>query len=174
MSRWFTFAAGFGLDAEIVREVERRRTAGARATPTLYLRTGVRQFLATERRHPSLTVEARGVDPIERVFMAIVTNTTPWTYFGSRPLEPTPDASFEAGLDFFGLHRLGTIGTANKLRQLFAGNPPRGRQVTCLHDQPEVTVRSSHPIAVEVDGDYLGQFAVVHLQSVPEAVAVIA
>lgn len=173
-SRWFTFAAGFGLDAEIVREVERRRTAGARATPGLYLRTGLRQFAITDRRHPALTLETPEAEPVDKVFMAIVTNTTPWTYFGSRPLQPTPDASFEAGLDAFAMHRLSTLGTAQKLRRLFAGKSAGGRHATSLHDQSELTVRSSHPTAVEVDGDYLGQFEVVHLQSVPEAVAVIA
>ncbi|HEY8729326.1 MAG TPA: diacylglycerol kinase family protein, partial [Acidothermaceae bacterium] len=38
--RWFTFCAGFGLDAEIVGAVERRRVAGAKATPALFMRTG--------------------------------------------------------------------------------------------------------------------------------------
>jgi diacylglycerol kinase family enzyme len=173
-SRWFTFSAGFGLDAEIVREVERRRNAGARATPSLYLRAGLRQFAATDRRHPTLTIDAGENGLVEHVFMAIITNTTPWTYFGSRALEPTPDASFESGLDAFALHRLSTLGTARKLRRLFVGKPAGSRHVTSLHDQPALTVRSSHPTAVEVDGDYLGQFEVINLQSVAEALAVIA
>ena len=60
--------------------------------------------------------------------MTIVTNTTPWTYFGDRPLEPTPDASFETGLDAFSLRRLGTVGTSNSFRRLLVGGPtPHGR-----------------------------------------------
>jgi len=172
--RWFTFCAGFGLDAEVVREVERRRAAGARATPALYARAGLRQFVATDRRRPALTVEAGSREPIESVFMAIVTNTTPWTYFGPRPLQPTPEASFDAGLDAFLLRRLGTLGTANKLRRLFSGKRPNGRHSLTLHDQPALRLRASRPLAAEVDGEYLGEFTTARLESVPEALAVIA
>lgn len=174
--RWFTFCAGFGLDAEIVRAVERRRDAGARATPALYLRTGLREFTRTDRRRPALSVQGAGTDtaPVDKVFMAIVTNTTPWTYFGSRPLQPTPDASFETGLDAFLLHRLGTLGTARRLRRLFAGRPPGARATTVLHDQSTIEIRSNRPLAAEVDGDYLGEFTTAHLTSVSEALAVIA
>ena len=78
-------------------------------------------------RSPSTRPDARAV---EGVFMAIVTNTTPWTYFGDRPLEPTPDASFDTGLDVFALRRLGTLSTATNLRRLLVGGPtPRGRHV---------------------------------------------
>src|SRR5471030_2928468 len=101
LDRWFTFCAGFGLDAEIVREVESQRLEGAKATPALFMRTGLRQFIRTDRRHPALTLERPGLDPVEKLLMTIVTNTTPWTYFGDRPLEPTPEASFETGLDAF-------------------------------------------------------------------------
>jgi diacylglycerol kinase family enzyme len=172
LDRWFTFCAGFGLDAEIVREVERHRLEGAKATPALFMRTGLRQFFRTDRRHPALTLETPGLDPMESVFMTIVTNTTPWTYFGDRPLEPTPDASFETGLDAFSLRRLSTVGTGNNLRRLLVGG--RTRKGVLLHDLPELTLRTTHPIPIEVDGEYLGEHCDPVLFSVPEALAVIA
>jgi diacylglycerol kinase family enzyme len=171
LDRWFTFCAGFGLDAEIVREVERRRLGGAKATPALFMRTGVRQFFRTDRRRPALALETPGQDRVEKLFMTIVTNTTPWTYFGDRPLEPTPDASFETGLDAFSLRRLGTVGTSNNLRRLLVGGPtPKG---VLLHDLPVLTLRTTHPIPIEVDGEYLGEHSDPVLFSVPEALAVI-
>jgi len=175
LDRWFTFCAGFGLDAEIVREVEQRRRDGAKATPALFMRTGLRQFLRTDRRHPALALETPGLDPVEKLFMTIVTNTTPWTYFGDRPLEPTPDASFDTGLDAFSLRRLGTVRTGNNLRRLLVGGPtPRGRRIVTLHDLPTLTLRTTRPIPVEVDGEYLGEHSDPVLYSVPEALAVIA
>jgi diacylglycerol kinase family enzyme len=175
LHRWFTFCAGFGLDAEIVREVERRRRDGAKATPGLFMRTGLGQFFRTDRRHPALVLETPGLDPVEKLFMTIVTNTTPWTYFGDRPLEPTPEASFDTGLDAFSLRRLGTVGTGNNLRRLLVGGPtPRGRSIVSLHDLPILTLRTTHPIPVEVDGEYLGEHSDPVLFSVPEALAVIA
>jgi diacylglycerol kinase family enzyme len=172
LDRWFTFCAGFGLDAEIVREVERHRLGGAKATPALFMRTGLRQFFRTDRRHPVLALETPGQDRVEKLFMTIVTNTTPWTYFGDRPLQPTPDASFETGLDAFSLRRLGTVGTGNNLRRLLVGHPTR--RGVLLHDVPVLTLRTTHPIPIEVDGEYLGEHSDPVLFSVPEALAVIA
>jgi diacylglycerol kinase family enzyme len=175
LHRWFTFCAGFGLDAEIVREVEKRRRAGAKATPALFMRTGLRQFVRTDRRHAAVTVITPDAEPVERLFMTIVTNTTPWTYFGDRPLEPTPLASFDSGLDAFSLRRLGALSTGNSLRQLLVGGPtPHGRHIDSRHDLPTMTLRASRPTPVEVDGEYLGEYTDIALSSVPAALAVIA
>src|SRR3954452_24557899 len=46
--RWFTFCAGLGLDAEVVRRVEHRRADGRRATPSLFVREAVTQFFTDE------------------------------------------------------------------------------------------------------------------------------
>ena len=41
--------------------------------------------------------------------LALVCNSDPWTYLGPRPVRPCPTASFEDGLDLFGLRSLGTL-----------------------------------------------------------------
>jgi diacylglycerol kinase family enzyme len=175
VGRWFTFCAGFGLDAEIVREVEARREAGAKSTPGLYLRTGLRHYLFhTNRRTPSIVAESVDTPPTD-VFMVIVANTTPWTYFGQRPLAPTPDASFESGIDLFALRRLGILGTSRRLAKLMAGGaPPRGRRVLALHDLDTLTLRSERPLAAQVDGEYLGEFTELRFRSVSDAITVVA
>ena len=51
--RYFTVNAGLGLDAEVVRAIDGLRARGRVATPTLYLRTALRQFYGvTDRRRP--------------------------------------------------------------------------------------------------------------------------
>ena len=51
--RYFTFSAGLGMDAEVVREVDRMRAQGRRETVPLFLRTMVRQYYrGTDRRRP--------------------------------------------------------------------------------------------------------------------------
>ncbi|WP_322754129.1 diacylglycerol/lipid kinase family protein [Frankia sp. Cas3] len=56
-SRWFTFCAGFGLDAAVVEQVERKRVHGRRNTPGLYLRSALGRFIRnTGRRCPPITV----------------------------------------------------------------------------------------------------------------------
>ncbi len=49
--RYFTFSAGLGWDAEVVREVDRMRAQGRRESVPLFLRTMVRQYYrGTDRR----------------------------------------------------------------------------------------------------------------------------
>jgi diacylglycerol kinase family enzyme len=56
--RYFTFCAGLGIDAEVIRKVERARLRGKVSTPTLYIRSTVAQFfLESDRRTPSITLE---------------------------------------------------------------------------------------------------------------------
>jgi diacylglycerol kinase family enzyme len=176
LRRWFTFCAGFGLDSEIVREVERRREAGARSTPGLYLRTGLRHYLLhTDRRHPAITADWDDAAAPTTLAMVIVANTTPWTYFGQRPLAPTPEASFDSGIDLFALRRIGIIGTGTKLARLMIGGPPpRGRGVVALHDLGTLTLAADRPLAAQVDGEYLGEFDQLRLRAVRDAITIVA
>jgi diacylglycerol kinase family enzyme len=175
--RYFTFNAGLGWDAEVVRGVEEERAQGRPASTGLYVRTALRQYYRhTDRRHPELTVTAADGTEIDPVALAIISNTTPWSYAGQRPVSPTPAASFDAGLDAFLLRRLRTISTVNALRQMArrAGRPLTGKYVVNLHDQAEITVRSRKPAALQVDGDYVGDAESVTFRSVPDALRVIA
>ncbi len=172
--RWFTFNAGLGLDADVVRRVEQRRAAGRRATTGLYVRSGVRQFFThTDRRTPQLVLEREGAAP-EPLALALVCNTSPWTYLNSRPVQPCPQASFETGLDVFGLRGLATLPTLRHLGQILARTPrPRGRGVLSLHDLPALTLSSSAPLPFQLDGDDLGDRTRVVLRSVPRALTVL-
>jgi len=175
--RYFTFNAGLGLDAEVVRVIEELRARGRTVTPGLYLRTALRQFYAvTDRRHPALTLEREGQSPIGHLFLGIISNTSPWTYLGPRPVNPSPGAGFDTGLDIFALRRMRTIGTLNALRQMFAerSEPPQGRNVVSLHDQAAFTLRSERPVALQVDGEYVGEHETVTFRAVPRALRVIA
>jgi diacylglycerol kinase family enzyme len=175
--RYFTFNAGMGLDAEVVRAIEGLRAHGRTLTPGLYLRTALRQFYGvTDRRQPALTLERSGKSPIRDLFLGIISNASPWTYLGRRPVNPSPGAGFDTGLDIFAMRRMRTIGTLNALRQMFAqrSEPPQGRDVVSLHDQPAFTLRCDRPVALQVDGEYVGEHESVTFRAVPRALRVIA
>ena len=175
--RYFTFNAGLGLDAEVVRVIEGLRAGGRTLTPGLYLRTALRQFYGvTDRRHPALALEREGKSAIGHLFLAIISNTSPWTYLGPRPVNPSPGAGFDTGLDIFALQRMRTMGTLSALRQMFAqrSEPPRGRDVVSLHDQPSFKLRADRPVALQVDGEYVGEHESVTFRAVPRALRVIA
>jgi diacylglycerol kinase family enzyme len=174
--RYFTFNAGLGIDAEVVRAVDGHRARGRTATPALYVRMILRQYYrVTDRRHPALTLERDGQPPLGPLFLGIVSNTAPWTYLGSRPVYAGPHAAFDCGLDLFALRSLQTLSTARTMYQMLSPTrPPRGRSVLTLHDQAELTLRSSRPLAFQVDGEYMGEHECVKFLSVPGALRVIA
>ncbi|HTW02751.1 MAG TPA: diacylglycerol kinase family protein [Streptosporangiaceae bacterium] len=174
--RYFTFNAGLGLDAEVVRAVEGYRSSGRDASTALYVRMTLRQFyLVTDRRRPSLMLERGGRPSDGPLFLGIVSNTSPWTYLGRRPVYTNPQAGFESGLDLFGLRSLGSVSLLRTLRQMLSdGRPPRGRTVLTLHDQDELTLRSARPVAFQVDGEYMGEHELVRFRSVPDALRIIA
>lgn len=178
LSRYFTFCAGLGLDAATVARVERRRGPGRSPTSAGYVAAGVREFfLSTQRRQPPL--ELSDDDGTAAVYLALVCNTTPWTYLGSRPVRPCPEASFDTGLDIFALRRLTTVGTLRHLAQILSrsGRGPRGRALRLSHDQAAVTVRATgavhHRQPVQADGEYLGEAGRIVCTSVPAAIRVL-
>ena len=165
-----------GPDADVVARVEDRRRAGARSTHALYVRSAVRQFyLGPDRRAHPLTLEVPGEEPVDRLFLAVVQNTSPWTYLGDCPVNPSPDASFETGLDVFALRRTGTLRTLRHATQLVRGDEdgPHGRAVVRHHDLPELVLRADRPVALQVDGDALGERDHVVLRAVPDALGVL-
>ena len=175
--RYFTFSAGLGWDAEVVREVDRLRAQGRRESVPLFLRTMVHQYYAgTDRRRPALTVERDGEPPVSGLFMTIVTNRSPWTYLGNRPLLPVPNPDFNSGLDLLALQRLRLITVLNAVGQMLyvRSRPPRGRNLLSVLGSKSFTLRSARPIALQADGEYLGETEAVKFQFVPHALRIVA
>ncbi|NGM13794.1 diacylglycerol kinase family lipid kinase [Verrucosispora sp. WMMA2044] len=173
--RYFTFCAGFGLDASVIHRVEEARRRGRVSSPSLYFRAFSAQFLlGSERRHPAIQLERPGEATEGELATIIVQNTAPWTYVGDREVNPNPGASFDLGLDVLALRQLGVASTTRTVTQFFSPTPdPRGRQVLRLHDVAEFTLVASRPQAFQLDGDYLGEREKVRFTSVPAALRVI-
>nr|WP_067907072.1 diacylglycerol kinase family protein [Actinomadura rubrobrunea] len=174
--RYFTFNAGVGLDAEVVREVERRRAKGGRAPAALYVRTALEHFFSgTDRRRPKLILERPGRPPIPGLFLAFVSNTSPWTFLGPLPVNPSPRANFNKGLDVFALRSLRVAPALGTVAQMLLARarPVQGRHVVNVHDAAEVTLRSPRPVAYQLDGDYLGETPAITFRAVPKAVRVV-
>src|SRR5215468_6414781 len=158
--RYFTINAGLGIDAEVVRAIEGLRADGQEASAGLYVWTAIRHFYGvTNRRQPALALELNGRPAARRLFFAIVSNAAPWTYLGSRPVNPNPEAGFNTGLDVFAVRALGTLPTLGTLRRMFGVGPgwPGGgagsKHILSLHDERELAFRATRPIAFQVDGE---------------------
>ena len=173
--RWFVFAAGLGFDADVIARVEAQRARGRRSTGALYVRSGVGAFLlGRDRRRPPVTLELPGHAPADGLFLALVSNVSPWTYLGDRPIVPSPEASFDTGLDVFAMGRVGMVRMLHHLRQTMAARPDaRGRGVHRWHDLGELTLTSSRPQGWQLDGDHLGTTTGLRIRSVRDALPVV-
>ncbi|MFF4896805.1 diacylglycerol/lipid kinase family protein [Streptomyces sp. NPDC001068] len=176
-ARWFTFNAGLGFDAGVVGRVEQQRELGRKSTHALYVRQVVRQFFGEQhRRHGAITLERPGADPVSDLVVAIVSNTSPWTYLGNRPMYTSPKASFDKGIDVLGLSRLSTAAVARYGTQLLTSSPergPHGKHALSLHDLDQFTLHSKVPLPLQMDGDHLGLRTSVTFTGVRRALRVI-
>jgi len=174
--RYFTFCAGLGLDAEVVRRVERARMKGKVSTAGLYVRSAMAQYLTeTDRRRSAITL-TQSTEPAEiGLASVVVQNTAPWTYIGPREIHACPEASFDKGLDVLGLKALRMPGTTRVAAQLLRrnGGGVHGKQVVALHDVYSFVLRASRPMAFQLDGDYLGERGKVEFVAVPDAIRVV-
>ncbi|HEX5742108.1 MAG TPA: diacylglycerol kinase family protein [Pilimelia sp.] len=170
--RYFVFCAGLGLDAAVIREVERARLRGRPAAASRYLRAAAAQYLSGMRQEPALTLEEPGEEAVGGLATAIVQNGAPWTYLGERAIDPSPQASFDRGLDVLAFRSLRSPGAALATVRMLVGTP-RGRHVLRRHDLSEFAVTSHRPQPFHLDGDYLGERQKVRFLSVPDALRVI-
>jgi hypothetical protein len=121
-----------------------------------------------------MTLQVPGEPPLDGLFLALLSNVSPWSYLGARPIRPSPQASFDAGLDVFALGRTGPIGMLRTVRQTLARTPdPRGRRLYRRHDLTEARLTASRPQGWQVDGDHMGMATALRTEHVPDALCVV-
>lgn len=175
--RYFTFNAGIGLDADVVRRVEEARAAGKKISNLLHLRHAWSAYRDHEKTSGPLVVTLPGDDPIEGCHLAFVSNVNPWTYLSGRPIRTNPGTSPDGGLGVFVARSLGVPTVVRTVAQLIRSKPghsPHGRHLVRTDDVAWVRVAAPNgPTGVQADGDYLGEFDEVEFVSVPGALRVL-
>ncbi|WP_240275013.1 diacylglycerol/lipid kinase family protein [Mycobacterium ulcerans] len=174
--RWAAFNTGMGVDAEVVAAVEAERDGGRKVTPWRYVRATVPAMLSNAGREPALKLEIPGREPVTEVSFVFVSNASPWTFVGNRPVWTNPGCTFETGLGVFAMRNMKTIPMLRLLRQMLAKRPKfDSKRLVRDDDVPSLRVTSTAaPVACQFDGDYLGVRQTMTFRAVPEAVAVVA
>jgi diacylglycerol kinase family enzyme len=153
--RRFAFAAGVGLDAELIRRVDAlgRREDGKRPGDLAFLAAAARLVAARKGRFEQ-ALEVRGLG---RAAFALLANTDPYTYVGRAPLHIAPDARFELGLDLVAPQRVSAATLPGLLREAFSGHGQAyADDVIYGHDLDRVEITCDRPLPLQADGEDLG------------------
>ncbi|WP_435972039.1 diacylglycerol/lipid kinase family protein [Streptomyces sp. Qhu_M48] len=171
--RYFLFAAGVGLDAAIVADVEAQRLRGRRSSLSRTAGTAVRHLLVPSSAE--MRLERPGFGPCHGIRWLVVSNSDPWTYVGHRPLRATPRASFDTRLDLYARRTTDPLALIRSVARMAGRTPhePRAGELVA-HDVDRFTVLSDRPVPVHVDGDPLGHRGQLRFASVPRALRVLA
>ena len=174
--RLFAFNAGMGFDAAVVARVERDRARKQLLRQAAFVSSALGEWSTQRGRHDVLRVVLPGGQ--ERLAdVALVANTSPYTFLGDRPLVAHPGASFDLGLDVLAV-RDATLG---RLALVVAGALAGGRHVRLDgvrldHDLPSLRIEAADgrsALPVHVDGDPLPPRRAVVLRSLPDALDVL-
>jgi diacylglycerol kinase family enzyme len=167
--RRFLFNTGIRFDAELVRRIEAHRSRAGRPGDAAFVATVVR--LVAEHRgrfEPVLEIESLG-----RAAFALVANAQPYTYLGSIPVRVAPDARLERGLDVVAPTAVLPRTLLPLVRYVFTGRR-RPRWVLAAHDLDRFTVRCDRPLALQADGEDLGDVTEAVFEAERGAVSVLA
>jgi diacylglycerol kinase family enzyme len=167
--RRFAFAAGVGLDAELVRRMDARgRSAdGKRPGDAVFAWTAAKTLVERRIRFdPALEVAGHG-----RAAFALVANTDPYTYLGRLPLRLPRGASFDGGLDLLAPRALSARSLPGAVRYLVTGHTRL--PLLALHDEERIDVRCDVPLPLQLDGEDVGDVSEAVFEAERDAVAVL-
>ena len=169
--RRFTFSAGLGLDAELVRRVDvLGRDSGRRASDLAFART-LFGILAERRGRLDPTMEVVGVG---RVASALVANGDPYSFVGRVPLRVAPAARFEQGLDLVAPRQLRARLLPRVAWWVTAGRgQQRSPHVLYVHDADELRIVCDAPTPLQADGEDLGDVVEATFQAERNALRVL-
>lgn len=180
--RWFAWCAGFGYDADVVREVEwhplmkrylgqlsflihgweaRRRAELVRISIT----AGPPRPSTRPRNAPSF-VEATGA--------AVVCNADPYTFFGPFASRMCPEATLERGLDLSAMTDVSLPAMLQTMRKALSGRDVRDLPwIEAWHDREWFELATDRAIPVHTDGDPAGSTSHLRVEWVPDAMRLV-
>jgi diacylglycerol kinase family enzyme len=175
--RHFLFHLGAGFDAEVIEQMERHPRLKRRlAHPAFTVAALTTFFRGYDREHPTYRVDVGG-ESVGDGFFAIVSNTTPYAFFGMRPLTVTHQAGLERKLALTMFRDLDTrVLLPAALSAMATGRRlERNGRVVQLADVDALTfVAAASPFPWQVDGDYLGEVERLEVRYEPDSLTLVA
>ncbi len=152
--RRFGFAAGLGLDAELVRRVDElgRSPDGRRPGDAAFAKVAA----AVLRERRARFDEQLEIDGAGRAAFVLVANCSPYTYSGSLALDLVPGADFDAGLAYFAPVSLRARDLPRVLVHGVRGSGLKDGKALSARDVDRIVVRCDIPLPLQVDGEDAG------------------
>ena len=181
--RWFAWCAGFGYDAEVVREVEEHPRMKRHLGQASFLIHGWRVRQAAQQAR--ITIQAGPARPAHRQQKqppraevggaAVVCAADPYTYLGPFAARLCPEATLERGLDCTALSDLELTTLTQVMRKALGGRDVRDLpQVRGWHDRAWDELEANAEVDLHVDGDPIGRSRRLRVEHHPGAVRLIA
>lgn len=170
--RRFCFSAGLGFDGEAVRRLNRlgRDPGGARPGDLAFLQMVTKMIVERRARwEPALEIEGFG-----RAAFVFVANCDPYSYAGTVALHIVPSARFEDGIDFVAPRRVRPRDVPRLIGYMLRGKGQlEADDVLSGHDLDRIVVHADQPLALQADGEDLGDSVDVVFEARRDAVAVL-
>jgi diacylglycerol kinase family enzyme len=175
--RRFLFSAGVGLDASVVERVDAHPHLKARYGEWYYTLMGVTTFTRRYLLRPPRLEAQIGEETIAGVTV-VVQNSTPYTYFGDRPVEMAEGATLTSGdLAAAVLDRARPLDVPTIIGRAMSGRlkVSRHRHVHPFSGVTGLSVRSrdDRALPLQVDGDYIGEVDDAVFGVTPSGIAVV-
>jgi diacylglycerol kinase family enzyme len=182
--RHFVFACGVGLDATVVKRVDAHPRLKARARQWYYTWAAVTAFYRHYLRDPvrfELEVDGHTLEGVT----AIAQNSDPFTYFANIPIRICEDIGLDDGTISMALLRRAKQRDMLPIASRVLGkrlHVAKHRQIDEFDDVTKASVRSiskdgdglPRPFPVQVDGDYIGEYAELDFSVEPGALTIVA
>jgi diacylglycerol kinase family enzyme len=182
--RRFVFSCGSGLDATAAMRVDQRPKLKARGGPYFYTWVAVSAFYRNYLRNP-VRMRLEVGDVSDEGITVLAQNSDPFTYFGRRPVRVCDGIEIDDGSLAVAILRraaqrdMGPIISRVLAERLKASGHRQIEQypgvvtarVASVSRDPAGNLR---PFPVQVDGDYIGEYAELELGIEPGALTVIA
>jgi diacylglycerol kinase family enzyme len=182
--RHFVFACGVGLDATVVKRVDAHPRLKAQASQWYYTWAAISAFYRHYLRDP-VRFELEVDDETFEGVTAIAQNSDPFTYFANIPIRICEDIGLDDGTISMALLRRAKQRDMLPIASRVLGkrlHVAKHRQIDEFDDVTRASVRSistdgdgvPRPFPVQVDGDYIGEYAELDFSVEPGALTIVA
>lgn len=175
--RHFLFHLGAGFDAQVIERVERHHWIKRWLAHSTFAGTALNTFFrGLDRGEPPYRVDGPDGEPIGAGYFAIVSNTSPYAYFGSRPLTVTPNAGLDRPLALTLFPQLDVFPTLAAIGSAMGSGKriARSSHVIQAADLPSLTfIARNGPFPWQVDGDYLGEVERLEVRHKPDSISLV-